>query len=461
MRWPLLFLALVSTSLAIGCNDEPAVGEPLSADALKDPQSCAQCHAEHVRQWSGSMHAYAAEDPVFLAMNARGQRETDGALGDFCVKCHAPLAVLSGATTDGLNLDEVPANEKGITCYFCHSVVAVEGTHNNPLVTANDGVMRGPIPLPLPTPAHQSAYSPLHDRDTQRSSAMCGACHDIVTPAGVALERTFAEWKETLFAHDDENGLSCGRCHMPGANAPVAQVDGAPVRRSHSHLFAGVDVALTDDFPERETQRATVQRLLDITVFGQICVSPLGGGLTEVTVGYESFATGHNFPSGASQDRSAWVQVVATAGDDVVYSSGVIPEGTPVAEIDDPDLWVLGDEMFNDDGEPVHHFWEARSVTGEALPGATAAKPEDPGWIDPHIVKRYLIAGVSPDRVTAQMFVRPIRLDTLDDLIASGDLDPSIRDAMPTFSMRTSQLQWRAELGERCNPVSRFVPSGP
>ena len=39
------------------------------------------------------MHAYAAEDPVFLAMNARGQRETKGALGDFCVKCHAPMAV--------------------------------------------------------------------------------------------------------------------------------------------------------------------------------------------------------------------------------------------------------------------------------------------------------------------------------------------------------------------------------
>jgi hypothetical protein len=39
------------------------------------------------------MHAYAAEDPVFLAMNARGQRETQGALGAFCVNCHAPLAV--------------------------------------------------------------------------------------------------------------------------------------------------------------------------------------------------------------------------------------------------------------------------------------------------------------------------------------------------------------------------------
>ena len=30
---------------------------------------------------------------VFLAMNERGQRETGGQLGPFCVNCHAPLAV--------------------------------------------------------------------------------------------------------------------------------------------------------------------------------------------------------------------------------------------------------------------------------------------------------------------------------------------------------------------------------
>ena len=55
------------------------------------------------------MHAYAADDPVFVAMNQRGQRETAGALGDFCVKCHAPVAVHDGLTTDGLNLATLPS----------------------------------------------------------------------------------------------------------------------------------------------------------------------------------------------------------------------------------------------------------------------------------------------------------------------------------------------------------------
>ena len=52
------------------------------------------------------MHAYAADDPVFLAMNRRGQREAG--IGDFCVQCPRPMAVRTGATTDGLNLDSLP-----------------------------------------------------------------------------------------------------------------------------------------------------------------------------------------------------------------------------------------------------------------------------------------------------------------------------------------------------------------
>ena len=72
------------------------------------------------------MHAYASEDPVFRALNALGQAETNGELGDFCVQCHAPLAVELGLTTDGLELDEVPEHLRGIGCTFCHQVDAVE-----------------------------------------------------------------------------------------------------------------------------------------------------------------------------------------------------------------------------------------------------------------------------------------------------------------------------------------------
>ena len=125
----------LALALLCACGPPPPT---LSREQLLDPETCRTCHADHVREWAGSMHAYAADDPVFLAMNARGQRETDGALGDFCVRCHAPMAVLEGATEDGLNLPELPQHLKGVTCYFCHQVVEVEGAHNNPLRLANE-----------------------------------------------------------------------------------------------------------------------------------------------------------------------------------------------------------------------------------------------------------------------------------------------------------------------------------
>src|SRR4029079_17849485 len=92
------------------CGEGPALAIP----ELQDPQTCNECHPKHVQQWSGSMHAYASDDPVFVAMNKRGQRETGGALGTFCVKCHAPMAVELGLTS-GADFDpaQLPPSARG------------------------------------------------------------------------------------------------------------------------------------------------------------------------------------------------------------------------------------------------------------------------------------------------------------------------------------------------------------
>ncbi|HEY1909129.1 MAG TPA: multiheme c-type cytochrome, partial [Myxococcaceae bacterium] len=58
----------------------------LTRAQLLDPAVCQSCHPDQYSEWAGSMHAYSTKDPVFRAMNARGQRETDGGLGSFCVQ---------------------------------------------------------------------------------------------------------------------------------------------------------------------------------------------------------------------------------------------------------------------------------------------------------------------------------------------------------------------------------------
>lgn len=429
---------MILVLLALGCS-----GERLSREEMMDPAACQRCHAEHYQEWSGSMHAYASEDPVFRAMNERGQRETNGELGDFCVQCHAPLAVREGYTDDGLNLDDVPEHMHGVTCYFCHQVVEVEGTHNNPLVLADDRTMRGGISDPVKPHAHKVEYSILHDRNEPESSEMCGSCHDIVNGNGAHIERTFSEWQGSLFALPLAMfALNCGQCHMRGRDGVAADYPGVPQRRIHSHTMPGVDLAFTA-FPEKEAQLDLVSGFLDTSVFPRLCVEPEPDGDTEMFVDLENVAAGHGFPSGASADRRVWVELTAYEQDTQVFETGVVGDSEALPT-DDPDLWRIHDTLLDDDGDPVHMFWEAYDYDGVMLPAPTALNPDDPNWIDTHQRRTWVLPG-EPDRVEMVVHVRPMGLDFLDDLIDSGDLDPTLRDEVPTFDLRFTQLVWTRE----------------
>jgi hypothetical protein len=443
LRRPSCIIGLALSAAACGA------GDTLPREALLDPAACQECHSDHYREWSGSMHAYAADDPVFRAMNARGQRETGGALGDFCVQCHAPMAVREGLTTDGLNLDAVPQAYKGVTCFFCHSVTAVEGEHNNPLRLADDGVLRGPFAQPARGARHEAAYSPLHDRGEPASSTLCGSCHDVVTPAGVHLERSFLEWRGSLFAHETQAELqTCVRCHMPGRDGLAAYVEGVPVRRVHSHAMPGVDVAVTP-WPEAEAQRAAVQRELNTTLFGVLCVRRVQGGV-ELRVDLENFAAGHHFPSGAAHDRRAWLELRASRGGRTLYETGALADGQALValEAEDPDLWRMGDKVKAVNGEDAHMFWDVRSVEPATLPAPTALGPWDPDYVDPHVVRTFMVPDV-PDRVEMRVRVRPMGLDVLDDLIGSGDLDPALRARFPTFTLEATNVVWTPDAEDR------------
>ncbi len=414
-----------------------------SRDTMLDPETCKSCHADHFKDWSGSMHAYAADDPVFLAMNARGQRETNGALGDFCVKCHAPMAVREGATHDGLNLASVPKKLKGVTCFFCHAVDDVQGTHDAPLHLATDVTMRGPFADARATSGHPSAYSSLHDRDKADSAKLCGACHDITNGHGVALERTFQEWQSTVYSKS--GGATCGQCHMDQSQdlRPISQIPGSPLRRYHTHAQPGADLALLP-FAETDSQKQKVQALLDTTLQSAVCV---GDGTAGIDVIVDNVAAGHSWPSGAAQDRRAWVEVIAYANAQVIYRSGVVAQGGDVTKpVSDPDLWLFRDCTFDINDQPVSMFWQAQSNESYLLPGQPTFDQTDPRFYQTHVSQtfpRKASLSTIPDRVTMRVRLQPVGLDVIDDLIKSGDLDGSLRDRMGTFDIGAAPLvEW-------------------
>jgi Cytochrome c554 and c-prime len=439
--------------LALGCGhgdgQQPAATY-LSKEELMDPESCAKCHKKHYQEWSGSMHAYAAEDPLFVAMNKRGQRE--GQIGKFCVNCHAPMAVRTGATEDGLNLDSLPKKLKGVTCYVCHSVDAVEGTHDNPLHLAEDGVMRGQFGDPVANTAHAAAYSTFLDRDRLESAQLCGSCHDIVNGHGAEVERTYAEWQATVYSQK-EVGTTCSQCHMhEGKNLePAAEAPGVFSRKLHSHEFPGVDVALTP-FPEADTQKSAVQAFLHDTLQSALCVRGTGESTT-LRVYLDNVAAGHKWPSGAAQDRRAWVELTAYVNDAPIYQSGVIAAGAAVTASEDPDLWLMRDCMFDEQGNEVHMFWEAQSYEANQLPGQLTFNQADMRFYMMHIMQAFPRRGTTrtltafPDRVSMRVHMQPVGLDVVADLVASGDLSDAeaavLGPQLPIFDVG-DELVWTA-----------------
>lgn len=431
------------------------VSGALSAEELRDPETCKTCHPGHYNEWSGSMHAFASRDPVFRAMNQRGQRETNGELGDFCVKCHAPMAVYDKLTNDGLNLDALEREDRGVTCYFCHNVIGVEGSHNAQLLLAADSVMRGPFDDALPTRAHGTEKSAHFNENAIDSSKMCGACHDIIMPKGIAIERTFKEYEASIFSKSGGAGSppfgTCPSCHMPGRKGVVADVPGAPERVVHEHFWPGIDVAF-GDFPHREAMRSAIEDCqlgsASISYFS-LEVSPpnLFTFLIETNAG-------HNQPSGASQDRRMWLEFLAydEAGNLLPEaSSGNIAPGELEEKPDDdprhdPQLILFGDRIFDENGKRVHMFWDAaksdkypKGYEAISLPPATTTYVEGR-----HVVVKQIRAkGLNslPARVTARLRIRPIGIDVLNDLVASGDLEKSLVAEMPTMTFG-AQIEW-------------------
>jgi hypothetical protein len=439
-----------------GDDSAAAPAGSLSQEQLRDPETCKGCHTEHYRQWSGSMHAYASYDPLFLAMNRRAQEETAGELGDFCVRCHAPVAVALGLTDDGLNLDSLSGSVQGVGCYACHAVEGLEGDHNGALRLATDGVMRGGLDDPRSGAPHLAAYSELLDGDRPESSALCGACHDVVLPGGLELERTYQEWSHSAFAPERapsaEAVLTCSGCHMPQTDEPTVaagRASGEPRLGMHDHTTPAVDIALSP-FPRtgdeafdrsvEEEHRARVRALLDTSLGVEVCVQALPGETAAIFVTLENASAGHAFPSGAAQDRRVWVQLRAHRGDELLFESGSAGPGQPITSLEDADLWLFMDHIFDAEDRPTTHFWQAARIESALIPAPTTFDPAARDFLNNHVMRRYprsrdaAISGV-PDRVEVLVRVQPIGLEILEDLNRSGHLGREIVDAAPTFDV--------------------------
>lgn len=288
---------LLGTSTA-GASPERVETGSAPGGIFTPAENCG-CHSTFIGQWQQSMHAQALTDPLYLTKLAEAQEATDGAIGEFCDKCHGPAATMLGEFGSGQEMS--PGAAEGIGCSFCHQVVGLDGEPANTshLVVADD-TRRAQIKDPKAP--HAAAYSAFHE-----TAEFCGGCHNVNHPVnGMHLEATYTEWKESPYA---EEGIVCQDCHMsaaPGQIGPSTGKAGAggPERDNiYQMTFVGGQVALgPSEVATARLQSAAEMELEVAEIVG-------AGEKTPVTVTVINSGAGHYLPTGLTEIRQMWLSV--------------------------------------------------------------------------------------------------------------------------------------------------------
>ena len=345
---------------------------------------CATCHSRLTDEaghnvsndahWRSTMMANAAKDPLWkakISSEVARNPQVKSIIEDKCSRCHTGMARYQ-AKTDGTPPVEVlapggfldPANSlheaamDGVSCTLCHQVQPVglgtPDSYTGKYVIDTetfppDRLIFGPYDNPFGNPMRQSSgFNPVPGAQIQ-SSAHCGSCHTLYTPAldasGTYLDyefpeqTTYLEWEHSQFAR------TCQDCHLPDAVGSVVISNRPPRLAARTpfgqHHFVGGNSFMVNMLKSNaatlgvtadavhfdDTIFRTLFQLKQDTARVTVFDTDRGTDLLTVTVDVENLA-GHKLPSGLPS-RRAWLHlVVSKPGGAVVFESGrPLPEG--------------------------------------------------------------------------------------------------------------------------------------
>jgi len=327
----------------------------------------------------------------------------------FCQSCHNPVDKFLGNFPSFADSNDQPLRDfssavgrRGISCDVCHQI-SMPDSSTAGLGHLGDGVANvayvlepgdtkfGPLDNPDPNPFHESAHA--KDINMQNgyldTGVFCASCHDVRTPPdsnlAVAedpvtgepfqrLENLFTEWQNGPFGpiNNRVGGVvTCQDCHMDvGPPAPAGSYaegettlyprprDVQGREKVSTQYFTAVDIALVD-FPGQDDEARDAngnvigqvqrrQQLLEsaATLSVSAPAAVARGEVASVVVDVTNVGAGHNIPSGFSQERQMWVELIVSDANGILYESGTLidtahpetGEMHPDGNLDDEDL---------------------------------------------------------------------------------------------------------------------------
>lgn len=361
----------------------------LKPEDWTDPRICGQCHSYQYEGWNGSMHSNAFKDPVYQALWALAEK-ADPSMRNHCGSCHTPIGIATGTVEFDPNLGlhggfiapEVAA--MGVSCDVCHTIsgtnlmkTAVLEHGNSSYVLDPGNTKRATVP---------DAKSPYHETETSEHHAksdFCGNCHNIFHPGNnFPIERTYDEWKYSIYAQND---IQCQDCHMVAVEIANRVADtltkpedlgvtdtegfvglGGPWRKfRHKHGFVGGNAVLTsvmgktdpekfEDLGRGSNYEEAVKRLQGVASL-KLEVTPKDGPLHQLRVRVTNERAGHHLPTSLTEVRQVWLEVVVTdeTGKELLRNGTLDPRN----ELPD-DAVVFNAHAVDANGQHTSFPWE-------------------------------------------------------------------------------------------------------
>ncbi len=407
------------------------------------PEVCGGCHPRQYKGWKGSMHSNSFKDPIFQAEWALAEKQLGDSttISNMCAGCHSPPGMLSQTIKFDPNMEGTEhggftapgvANH-GVSCDVCHTISGnnlletAQLEHGNGSYVADPGpVKRGPLKDAV-SPFHQTEYSEHHTK-----ADFCGNCHNIFNPVtGFPLERTYDEWKYSVYAR---NEIQCQDCHMVPVETAIQVANqlkpaklikeanlggfaglGAQKQRDlvHDHAFVGGNAVITEAMGDKDSVAHAViarKRLTNVAELEMGMVRKQGE-LHQLKVKVTNERAGHNLPTSLTFIREVWLDVTVT--DDkgyVLLRSGALDSHGEI----EAGATIFQNKAVDDKGDKAEYLW---TVTRFSSVNTIPPKGHRYGTYYFNIPK-----GVKDVKVTAKLNYRSFSQHFVDHLLGKDKI---------------------------------------
>ncbi|BCS53449.1 multiheme c-type cytochrome [Geobacter sp. SVR] len=326
-----------------------------TAAPFTPPEVCGGCHQTQHREWNGSVHQLAFQDPVYQGELNKAVKAVGHEVSRQCEGCHSPIGVLTGEVKQpGLaGLSSLGMN--GVSCDICHSISSVTHTRTPAGVPENgsfvlrpgedgkDGpvlVKRGPN---KPSEGCGGGFHSCEQSPLITKADLCASCHQVYHyEAHFPLEATYNEWKQGPYA---QKNIHCQDCHMVATATFKRSADEfkKPAKGEYRHYFNGANYLLyylASAAAKKAGDEALAANLAEkylmaidrLKAAAGMEIMPVyrDGTLAEIKIRVKNIRAGHNLPTSLTNVRQMWLEVTARdEGGKVLFTSGSVkPDGS-------------------------------------------------------------------------------------------------------------------------------------